>query len=335
MIELLCTSCSSEKKHDAEPLPAIERYTSPRIRALARRARRRGAGLAILSGRYGLLDPATPIPWYDQALAPEEVSRLASKIAEQLEERGVTRLIFYARSASTPGWRPYHDVLDAACRTAGVGLEVRDAVGELVGTNPGLTARLFDLIERDEATRARLAADGSLFEGYAPEMEEVHRANAGELGEVLDRHGWPGRSLVGREAAAAAATVAQHAISLPDFQRRCLRILERPVEAGEAEPEHHARLVDRIRFNERRPQVYGTILDWDEDGRLSPWPIEEPQSVDERRRACGLPPLEQAVASLRRAAAAEGEAPRASFAERQRRIEEWCREVGWLPPAGV
>lgn len=196
---------------------------------------------------------------------------------------------------------------------------------------PLLARELSSLREEDEATRARLVAAGRLFGGYAPEMEAVHRRNAVRLGKILDRHGWPGRSLVGPEAAEAAWIVAQHAIALPDFQRRCRRLLERAVAAGEAEPHHHAHLVDRIRFNERRPQVYGTILDWDGDDRLSPWPIEDPDGVGDRREELGLPPLAASVAAARRAAEAEGEGPPAAFEDRQREIDAWCRRVGWLP----
>ncbi len=199
---------------------------------------------------------------------------------------------------------------------------------------PELARRLLSLSARDRATRDGLVESGELFDGYAPEMESVHRANAVELAKVLDRFGWPGRSLVGEEAAAAAWTIAQHAISLPDFQRRCRRALERAVEEGEAEPEHYARLTDRIRFNERRPQVYGTIFDWDEEDRLSPWPIEDADNVDDRRSRNGLPPLAESTAAVRRAAAAEGERPAGTFGERQQRIAAWCREVGWLPPPG-
>lgn len=331
MVDLLCTTCSAEKRRDEEPLPAVERYSDPRIHALARRARREKKPMAILSGRHGLLEPGEPIHWYDYALPASEVEALAPKIAAQLGERAVTRVIFYARPPETAGWGPYHEVIARACAAAGAELDTVDMRGELVGTRPELTNHLLDLVERDDRARSRLLAQGILFDGYAAEMETVHRDNARELARILDRHGWPGRSLVGREAAAAAWIIAQHAISLPDFQRRCRRFLERAVAAGEAEPEEHSRLVDRIRFNERRPQVYGTILDWDERGELSPWPIEDEESVDERRRRSGLPPLAAAVAAARRAARSEGETPRGSFERRQRRIDEWSRAVGWLP----
>lgn len=193
-----------------------------------------------------------------------------------------------------------------------------------------LRGELLDLERRDEATRRRLARSGTLFDGYAAAMERVHRENARQLAAILDRGGWPGISRVGREGADAAWRVAQHAIGWPAFQRRCRALLEAAVAAGEAPRRHLAFLVDRIRFNERRPQVYGTVFDWDARGELSAWPSEDPEGLAARRRAAGLPPLERVAEEHRRRAAAEGESPPADFAGRRREIERWAQEVGWL-----
>ena len=48
-----------------------------------------------------------------------------------------------------------------------------------------LEKRLTDLDDWDQRVRADLAADGSLFEGYHPRMEAVHRANAAQLREIM------------------------------------------------------------------------------------------------------------------------------------------------------
>jgi hypothetical protein len=161
-------------------------------------------------------------------------------------------------------------------------------------------------------------------------MERVHRENAQALEEVLGEQGWPLRSQVGEDASEAAWLVALHGIGLPAFQRRCLVLLERAVERGEARAAQRAALVDRIRFNERRPQVYGTIFDWDEAGRMSPWPIEEPGGVEALRREAGLPPLEESVREVRERAQREQAKPPQPHAQRQAEILAWSRRVGWL-----
>ena len=196
--------------------------------------------------------------------------------------------------------------------------------------NEKLEQLLLSLEQSDKSTRARLLSEGRLFDGYSPEMEQVHAANAGILEAILDEHGWPGTSLVGEAGARAAWIVAQNAIGLPQFQRRCLDMLRKAVEVGEAPTTYVAYLTDRIRFNERRPQVYGTVFDWDAEGRLSPWTIEDIDQVDQRRASVGLPPLEAATEIVRLEALVEGNEATQDHASRQREIDEWARRSGWL-----
>ncbi|HEX8192152.1 MAG TPA: DUF6624 domain-containing protein [Allosphingosinicella sp.] len=190
-----------------------------------------------------------------------------------------------------------------------------------------LADRLLALAAGDLETRERLAADGRLFDGYHPEMQAVHEANAAALEAIVAEVGWPTAERVGEAAAEAAWLVAQHAIGLPDFQRACLEGLKGAVAAGKAPAWQMAKMIDRILTFEGRPQVYGTSFDWDESGRLSPRPIEDPGAVDRRRAEVGLEPLEAATARIRLRDAAE---PRpADLAERRRRMDEWARRVGW------
>lgn len=160
-------------------------------------------------------------------------------------------------------------------------------------------------------------------------MREVHDANAARLRAILAQRGWPGEPQVGADGAKAAWLIAQHAIAQPAFQRAALVALREAVERGHAPPLQVALLDDRIRVSEGRPQRYGTQVDWDSDGELSPLPIEDPDGVDGRRRAVGLAPLHQELARLRRAAAEESERPPADWAARQREKETWLRTVGW------
>jgi hypothetical protein len=89
-------------------------------------------------------------------------------------------------------------------------------------------------------------------------------------------------------------------------------------------------LTDRIRFNERKPQVFGTVFDWDDNGEMSPWEIEDADHVKERRAAVGLPPLDETIRRMRVQAASEGNRHPSDFVARQREIHKWARKVGWL-----
>ncbi len=183
------------------------------------------------------------------------------------------------------------------------------------------------MVERDLAVRTRLASDGSLFGGYHPEMQAVHEENAAKLAELVDSHGWPTIELVGEDGVEAAWLIAQHAISLPGFCRRCLAELERAAEAGGVPKWQPAYLEDRIRWLEGRPQLYGISFDWDEQGLMSPTPIEDPEGVDERRAAVGLDPVAKATARHR--AGSADEPKRADLAERRAEMDAWARKTGW------
>jgi len=181
----------------------------------------------------------------------------------------------------------------------------------------------------DLRVRGELAADGSLFQGYHPRMREVHDRHAARLSQVLARHGWPGRSLVGEDGAEAAWLVLQHAIGHPALQRVGLRLLSQAVAAGEAPPAQAAMLEDRIRIHEGRPQRFGTQLDWDRNDELSPLPIEDEEGVDARRREAGLAPLAEHVRRVRERASEEGDGPPADLEARREAQEAWLRETGW------
>lgn len=183
------------------------------------------------------------------------------------------------------------------------------------------------MAQRDLQTRERLAADQSLFNGYHPEMQAVHEENASVLERVLDANGWPTPAVAGEDGAEAAWLIAQHAIGRPDFQRKCLRLLQEAGSRGAVPAWQPAMLLDRVCIFEGKPQVYGTSFDWDEDGLMSPRTIADPANVDERRADVGLAPLAEAIARHR--AEAEREPKPTSYSERQRGMEEWAKSVGW------
>lgn len=191
--------------------------------------------------------------------------------------------------------------------------------------NQTLRDELIAMKEHDLAVRARLAAEGSLFEGYHPEMEAVHRRNAARLSRIMDDVGWPGSSLVGGDGAEAAWLIAQHAIGEPGFQRRCLESIHAAVEAAEVPAWHAAYLEDRIRVFEGRKQLYGTQFDSGPGGEPVPCPIEDPDRVDERRQAVGLESLARRMETADRVPPMD-EAERARW---QRNYEAWLRRAGW------
>jgi hypothetical protein len=181
----------------------------------------------------------------------------------------------------------------------------------------------------DIRVRGELLAEGTLGDGYHPRMREVHERNAARLKEIIAVHGWPGQSLVGQDGSHAAWRIVQHAIGDPSFQRSCVSAIEKSVAAAEAPLGQLAFLSDRVRYFEGKPQLYGTQFDWDENGELNPWPIEDSEHVDERRERAGLNTIAERTREMREQAAREGDAGPQNREEYKRKYEAWLREVGW------
>ena len=196
-------------------------------------------------------------------------------------------------------------------------------------TDESWRSQLIAAARRDLETRTRLVQTGELFDGYNAEMEAVHLENAALLERVFDAMGWPGRSRLTDDGAAAAFLILQHAISRPDLQRRGLALMLDAIPSGDANMLDAAYLSDRISVFEGAPQMFGTQFDWDAAGLLSPAPIAEPESIDERRASVGLPPMAETIAEMRANAAAEGHTTPPDLAERQRGFEDWAKRVGW------
>lgn len=189
--------------------------------------------------------------------------------------------------------------------------------------------RLIAAARHDLETRTRLAQTGELFNGYHPDMQAVHDANAALLRDAFDALGWPGRDKLGDDGAAAAFLILQHAIAHPALQRRGLELMLDAIPLGNANVLDAAYLTDRIAMFEGREQTFGTQFDWDANGQLSPAPTYNEAELDDRRASVGLPPIAEAIAEMRARAAAEGDAAPTDLAQRRAEAEEWAVRVGW------
>jgi len=186
-----------------------------------------------------------------------------------------------------------------------------------------LRCELVAMAARDLQVREDLIRRGVIYDGYHPEMEAIHVQNASRLKEILAEHGWPLAGIVGDDAAEAAWLIVQHAIGDPPFQRRCLRLLQSDAEIGKVPLWQAAMLEDRIRMFEGKPQIYGTQLETDSEGRVRPYVLEDPEHVDERRSKVGLEGLSKKLAR-------EKPAPKPTDPERfEREYQAWLRRVGW------
>jgi hypothetical protein len=194
-----------------------------------------------------------------------------------------------------------------------------------------LRQNLIAMIEESRRLRSALAAEGTLFQGYNQQLRNLHNTHAKALADIVDRQGWPGRSLAGDDGAAAAWMIVQQAIGLPRFMRACLEVIEEAAAKGDVPRWQVALLTDRICWLEGRPQVYGTQFDWDDKGELNPVALADPAGVDARRAAADLIPLAEGIRQRRAEAVQNGEtAPSAAdAAARQKDFADWAKAIGW------
>lgn len=114
------------------------------------------------------------------------------------------------------------------------------------------------------------------------------------LKEIVARHGWPGRSLVGEDGAHAAWLIAQHADFDPAFQRDCLDRMRLAFAQGEVTAQELSFLTDRVYLEEGKPQMYGT------QGALGNPSPEEEARINANRAALGLEPWRVFIEERRR-----------------------------------
>lgn len=193
--------------------------------------------------------------------------------------------------------------------------------------NEPLRAELLGMREYDQSVRGELAEDGSLFDGYHPRMESVHRDNAARLRAIIAESGWPTADVVGVDGAEAAWMIAQHSIGEPGFMRSCRDLIDEASVRGAVSRAHFAFIDDRIRVFEGRAQRFGTQLRGGPDG-LEPYPLEDPAGVEQRRRDLGMPALSEIIARSRE------NPPPAPSDQAMKDMEEleWRVRVGWIAP---
>jgi hypothetical protein len=120
-------------------------------------------------------------------------------------------------------------------------------------------------------------------------------ANTAWLKARLKAHGWFAIPDYGNEADSAAFLIVQHADHDPTFQAEVLLQLEKLALEGKTRPPNFAMLYDRVAIGERRPQRYGSQGGCATSG-WTPFEIEDPANLDQRRVAMGLKPLADDVA---------------------------------------
>lgn len=145
----------------------------------------------------------------------------------------------------------------------------------------------------NQQANAKMDADPQLKKDYleiAFRMGDGDKARTARIKEIVNTYGWPGRSLVGTEAAGAAWLLTSHAVTDVPFQRHALELMKK-MGPCEVEPTYLAYLTDRVLLAEGKKQLYGSYPTRGPNGELIPQPIEDETNLDRRRAELGLQPF--------------------------------------------
>lgn len=123
-------------------------------------------------------------------------------------------------------------------------------------------------------------------------QNELDSLNLIRIEEIIEKYGYPGKSLVGMQSNVAFLVI-QH--SDIETQEKYLPILKEAADKGELRWSSLALLIDRIRVNNGEKQIYGSQIRQSGDGKYVLFPIEDEPNVNKRRAKVGLGPLEEYV----------------------------------------
>lgn len=168
-----------------------------------------------------------------------------------------------------------------------------------------LQRELLDMLRTDQSGRTAIRAaqkehgvDSPQVKALWEAQQEVDRRNLQRLEDIVAACGWPGRSLVGREAESVGFIIIQHADHATQVQY--LPVLKQAVVDGELQGQALAFLEDRILLAEGKKQLYGTQLSWSaETGQFELAPLEDEDNVGKRRAELKLGPLDEYVKRIR------------------------------------
>jgi hypothetical protein len=176
-------------------------------------------------------------------------------------------------------------------------------------------ARTFDEHKaRVLKTHADVFYDGAIKELWAsepgaPESLRTYvvwrKATTERLKAIIVEHGWPRRSSVGDEAAAAFFFLFGHADTSNAWRRTQLKTIQEVFETDRFNPRLYAHLCDRIESVDGKPQVFGSVMGPGKEpgsAKLYRPVIDNVEAVDKRRAQIGLPSIEHDLEKFRKGA---------------------------------
>lgn len=168
--------------------------------------------------------------------------------------------------------------------------------------NPELRDQLLALKKEDQEVRSALDAvikrnaPATAINEISTRMLATDSANIAFVADMLDHKGWPDKFTVDFTGCDAIFLIIQHAPL--ETQKKYLPMIQQAAKTLDIPPPNLALLTDRISVRENGTQLYGTQITMGPSGEKIPFPITDEAGVNKRRKAIGLPPLEDYLKML-------------------------------------
>lgn len=158
---------------------------------------------------------------------------------------------------------------------------------------PALRREVNKMTLNDQRLRyARIQANDNEKRRIDQEIYRCDSSNRVKIKMIMNQHGWPKISEVGKDGQNNFWLLVQHADEDVIFQQSALAAMQKLRGTVEINLENYAFLYDRVQCNLNYKQLYGTQVDWSANGEASGFRrIIREDMADERREAIGLVPL--------------------------------------------
>lgn len=165
---------------------------------------------------------------------------------------------------------------------------------------PEYALKLLRIILKDQAldyhidqAKSYYMKNGKVPQWYYPLSffkQEIYKHEYDKMLQLIALYGWPKYSKVGKLAADAPLLVINHHESNAVRKKHLAQIKQACI-AKEGSCMEFAKIQDRILVNDNKPQIYGMQFRYTAERNLVPFPIINPEYVDQRRKKIGLVPL--------------------------------------------
>lgn len=118
-------------------------------------------------------------------------------------------------------------------------------------------------------------------------IDKNHIVNEDRVKNILDKHGWPTKDMIGERGNWTICNVIQHSDN--DIRIQYLPMMRQAVKDKKLEPRFLVRAEDRIATERGDLQIYGGQMKYyPETKSFNLWPVFDPENIDKRRTAIGL-----------------------------------------------